>query len=519
MAHQLRLALLSSLALGSLALGCGSDPYDPPEEPAPADFALRATVGPEGGRLEGAADGPLAGVVLDIPAGALDGPTELVVSAAVDGTPLATTAERIGPHVALEPAGLRFAVPARLTVPFDPALRDAWDTPHEECRVWLRDGEGWTRADALETSPTGVTVEVDATTVAAAGVLVIPKRLSCELTGTCRDFNACLAGSSLCLTQLPSPEVAPFETATMTVDGGFLYFSHVPAPNQITIAKHDLLSTTRQTELLATLNARPTTTVQPRGRIQVAANGDAWVGMVGYGNLRFRESTVGRFDPTFSQLAAGVVVDDRTHEEVVRLTQTRDALLGRVGTTLWRIGTLSPGERVFARSSLTDRRDPTGEDYVYLGTSSGSFAFDARRAARPVAGCRGTTVNVDAMGQGVATACSDGTVRFDLGVGNARTFGVERTIGSMAITPDLVLYVTDPSRAELVRVLLISGFTEGPFVIETLPLTDAAPGTREHDRMLPRAIRYDSDLDQLVLVTRGTATDGTPEIYAINGGI
>ncbi|MCB9604566.1 MAG: hypothetical protein H6720_29965 [Sandaracinus sp.] len=54
-----------------------------------------------------------------------------------------------------------------------------------------------------------------------------------------------------------------------------------------------------QTDLLATLTARPTGSVQPRGRIQITNTGDAWVGMVGFGNLRFRESAVGRFDPTF----------------------------------------------------------------------------------------------------------------------------------------------------------------------------------------------------------------------------
>ncbi|MCB9616924.1 MAG: hypothetical protein H6721_33550 [Sandaracinus sp.] len=504
----------------AFAFGCGSDPYDPPEDPAPADFALRATVGPEGGRLEGDADGPLAGVALDIPAGALDRETEVVLRATVDGTPLAITAERIGPHVAIEPAELRFALPARLTVPFDPTLREAWSTPHEDCRVWLREGEGWARADALETTPEGVTVAIEAATVAAAGVLVTPRAPSCRLTGTCRDFNTCLGNGSLCLTQLPSPQVAPFETASATVEDGFLYFTHVPSPNQITLAKHDLLSRVSQTDLLATLTARPTGSVQPRGRIQITNTGDAWVGMVGFGNLRFRESAVGRFDPTFSQLAAGVVVDDRTQSEVVRLTQTRSSLLGRVGSTSWVLGPLLSGERVFARSALMGRTTGGREDYVYLGTSSGSFRFDARRAARPVASCRGLTVNVDADDETLVAGCSDGTVEARIGsFERPATFSLGVTIGSMALTPDNVLYVTDPSRAEIVRVLLLSAFTEGPIVVEYLPLTDAEPGTREHDRMLPRAIRFDDDLDRLVLVTRGVAADGTPEIYSIDGGV
>ncbi|MCB9604567.1 MAG: hypothetical protein H6720_29970 [Sandaracinus sp.] len=60
-------------------------------------------------------------------------------------------------------------------MPFDPTLREAWSTPHEDCRVWLREGEGWARADALETTPEGVTVAIEAATVAAAGVLVTPR--------------------------------------------------------------------------------------------------------------------------------------------------------------------------------------------------------------------------------------------------------------------------------------------------------------------------------------------------------
>ncbi|MCB9604565.1 MAG: hypothetical protein H6720_29960 [Sandaracinus sp.] len=72
-----------------------------------------------------------------------------------------------------------------------------------------------------------------------------------------------------------------------------------------------------------------------------------------------------------------------------------------------------------------------------------------------MASCRGLTVNVDADDETLVAGCSDGTVEARIGsFERPATFSLRVTIRSMALTPDNVLYVTDPSRAEIVRVLL-----------------------------------------------------------------
>lgn len=70
-----------------------------------------AVIGPSGGSVV-SADGV---VELDVPAGALSGATTITIAASS-----ATSPDAVGPLYDIEPTGTRFAVPAKLTIHYDP---------------------------------------------------------------------------------------------------------------------------------------------------------------------------------------------------------------------------------------------------------------------------------------------------------------------------------------------------------------------------------------------------------------
>lgn len=83
---------------------------------------VEATIGPSGGMLEGTT-GPLAGVKLVVPAGALSAATLLALDAlASPGGP--TGALVVSPFVRVGPETVLFSVPARLTLPWKSASAD-----------------------------------------------------------------------------------------------------------------------------------------------------------------------------------------------------------------------------------------------------------------------------------------------------------------------------------------------------------------------------------------------------------
>lgn len=83
---------------------------------------VEATIGPSGGTLEGTT-GPLAGVKLVVPAGALSAATLLALDAlASPGGP--TGALVVSPFVRVGPETVLFSVPARLTLPWKSASAD-----------------------------------------------------------------------------------------------------------------------------------------------------------------------------------------------------------------------------------------------------------------------------------------------------------------------------------------------------------------------------------------------------------
>jgi len=513
-----RLSLVLALTTCGPITGCAPEAADFGEgEEAPPGAEIRATLGPDGGVLEG-----LDGFRLVIPAGALAAETEIVVRPTVDPTPLAQTAERVGPAFALLPEDLVLAVPAEVTVPLDPELRSAWDVPDTDCRVWQRTAEAWERREQTASSPESVTVAIERLSTLAAGVLRAPRTPTCT-TGSCGtierlDDRTCFAGTTMCMERVGGLPHMPLDTASLSVDGGSVYYLFSRATNTFNVAAFSLDSF-RAPVVYTELVAAPTAPVGNIGRLHVGAGGEVWASLTGVGNVRFRPTSVpARFDTGVVSSPAGVVIEEANRANVVRLNRlvlgTEALYTGITPTGSWDIARLSSADALRARAigtGSTSLADP----FQFFATRSGEGVFGTRRAASARTDVCGNalTVNADAGlsasgSRDFWVACSDRRVFLNgILVGTSPS-----TIGSFALDrTEGVAYATDPSRAELVVFGLTS--TESGYGVRTVALTDAAPDSPEYARMLPRAIRYDASRDEVVLITAGM---GTPEVWTIS---
>jgi hypothetical protein len=134
------------------------------------DDSLRAVIDQKGGQLVGLPGTAFEGVRLQIPPGALDGPTTITVSKPGETAPLPAAAVRCGPMFAVQPAGLVLKLPAALTLPFDEATVDDNYRFEDEVKVWAAQGSGWTQRLQTDNGAGTVTVELQALTTVAAGV-------------------------------------------------------------------------------------------------------------------------------------------------------------------------------------------------------------------------------------------------------------------------------------------------------------------------------------------------------------
>ncbi len=85
----------------------------------PSAAVLQQAVGKAGARIQlpGSA-GPLDGLTLEIPAGALDSTVTITISYEQTARPADAKVGKWGPEVILGPAGLAFNLPVRLSIPF-----------------------------------------------------------------------------------------------------------------------------------------------------------------------------------------------------------------------------------------------------------------------------------------------------------------------------------------------------------------------------------------------------------------
>lgn len=504
-----------------LAAGCNAEPSSADlvgdDEASIEVQILEATIGAEGGVLEGEAGGPFDGFRLDIPAGALTEDTLVTVTGAMDPTLLAADAQRVGPQFAILPDDLELAVPAEVTVPFDANLRNAWQNEDEDCRVWFRDGEGWSNAEQVASTPQGVTVPIDRFTVLAAGVRLPSLPLSCTLTNSCPPpigASGCLDGNDYCLTRLAPPSVPAFEYTAISVHGGFAYYLTSPGFNAVAVAKYDLFSTTGTTTVTKALVATPSRSVSARGQIRPDPDsGDIWAALLGYGNVRFRfGSAATRFDSSTSLSPTGVAFSESLGS-LIRFTIQPDGsarkLVGiKTSGFTYESVPLTISDTPATVLEVRRNSDPNvvRTELAYAASASGvNPAGATSRSFNDVCGTSSLLpATYDVHTGGYSVGCLDrrlATNRGRVSPGHA--------IGSTAAVGGDVYYVIDPGIAQLTRIENGSGITY-------LPLTDEPVGSATYNRMLPQAIRYDVNLDMLVLFTRGNNASGAPDIFLVD---
>jgi hypothetical protein len=162
-----RTGLMTLLASTFALAGCSAASDDPSS--AGAD-EQGASIGPEGGEIVGAKGSKLEGVKVVIPPGALAATTEIKVRLANVATPLPATATACGPTFEILPAGLKLAVPASVTVPFDQAKVESSLRFEDEVKVWALDGDHWGQKLQTDSAESNVTFNLELLTDVAAGI-------------------------------------------------------------------------------------------------------------------------------------------------------------------------------------------------------------------------------------------------------------------------------------------------------------------------------------------------------------
>ena len=519
------LVALASMGLGACAEEDPGIPGDDGAGPPPPPEVLTARIGPAGGTVEGEAGGPFDGFRLVVPAGALASDVELRIEGTVDATPLPDTAAGIGPQLAILPADLTFAVPAELTVPFTPTLRNRWDTPDEECRVWYRDGDGWSRADAIDATPISVTVELGATTTVGAGVIRSIQPTGCLFgcSAAAPPVATCLDGDRLCIERLGAQHVGDrFDAYSYTQ--GVLYWLTTPSSNSVALAGFDTLSR-RPITTSGTLVTTVAATV-PIGEVVVDGTGARWLGVRNVGNLRFDGTRLpSLFDSAAANLPLGVTLDtpsgevirwrynrlmpspDRLGSGVTAVRDGRTFSLGVADGTgvldevlqLQRSTSSSTTAQISSSGWGTMERTVGRTGSTQLGTAScGRAAFRSLRAVS-VSPTRNVRVAICTGEGGVGALTVNGTARTEFAAGQVPS-------GLTTVDSRDVVYLVELQKAQITRFA-----TDGSITV--IPLSTAAPSSAEYAAMIPQSIHYDSGLDALVLVTRGTG--GTPEFHQI----
>jgi hypothetical protein len=162
---------LGGLSCAILVTACSGGSGGNGEQTNSRGDALRATIGPQGGEIIGPKGSAFEGVHLSIPAGAAAEGTEVTLRAATIAN-LPPAAYGCGPAFALEPAGLKLAVPASLTLPFDEGTVSDQDRFDDEVKVWVKENGAGPWGQRLQTDSVSgqVTIDLDTLTTVEAGV-------------------------------------------------------------------------------------------------------------------------------------------------------------------------------------------------------------------------------------------------------------------------------------------------------------------------------------------------------------
>ncbi|MCB9507481.1 MAG: hypothetical protein H6697_07415 [Myxococcales bacterium] len=524
-----RAAIASLLACCPLLISaCGSDEESVETYPDDGDGALTESealtlvVGPEGGEISASAGSLLDGVRVVVPPGALAAETTLTIHGTVDPTPLPETAAAVGLALVIEPEATEFAVPVRVTVPFEPNLRDVWETPDDECKVWFRDGEGWSRADAVDSDSSGVTVELDFATTFAAGVLTVPLSIGCRFNCSPPDPPSaeCLDGDRFCLERLGDAHLAT-STTWYSYTQGQLFWQHTPASGQIALASWDTVS---RVPGPTSGSVQLGTTGPPVGDVVVDRSGVRWLGFRHRANVRFEGTRPGQAFDSFAgstdPRAIGVAFDQSSALPArLRTTAVPPTSISPLSQQLSSvIGTRAAGtSRVYGASAIDDHRQigralsqgvgafpilawgaQTGVSFNRLTPVSGGFDVSPQTCAgAPLRQVLGAAASPGRFGWAMLCLRQDNRGALIVNGATRATFEVNQTPrGVLAVDGNGNAWLADAQRAQIVRFAADGGAT-------VLSLTTAAESSPEYASMVPVSLHYDTGIDSLILVTRG----------------
>jgi hypothetical protein len=508
------------VGLAAFGVACSNDEGTP----AAADPYAKE-IGPEGGELViPETDLLFGGTKVKIAPGALSQKVLVRVEAVTDPTPLPDGAERVGPQLSIGPAGTTLATPLEVTFPLDEALFPLFDQKPDGCKVWFRKEAGWARAEQTASTPTTVTVALSAFGVAAAGVLSTGRVSLCVTSpATCRGLVAitpapptpapppCVSATGFCVVKIPNPTFSIYDQPSLTVAGNKVYYLHSPGPNRITVVRYDIA--TGMSVLFTELANAAITSV--RGQIAVDSAGDAWVGLAGVGNVRFKQSAA----PTKFEFSSagpvpnGVIV---IGERVLRYTlEQRSAEGGRRvyaqiegATTREAFGNFD-GRKM----AMVERKAPAPLDAVAFAAGPGLRAFNTQTTTPGVLLGLANTSDMISVAtsktsgligmskSGSFAAQPRGVKRFSADEFTPLDFDLSGEAGAMtqvAFDDDDLLYGVNADRAEFLTFDAEGGLTN-------VRLTDAAPDTPTYARLLPRILRQNATKKEVFLATAGTA--------------
>jgi hypothetical protein len=159
-----------AIAAAATVIGCGAQNQGTTDATANTAEELTATIGVAGGELTGAGGSSFEGVHIVIPPGALSADTHIRVTRPTDDPALPATARACGPTYAFEPAGLALLNAATITLPFDENVVQDSQRFDDEVKVWVRDGDHWSRTKQTDSAEGSVTITLSLFTHVAAGV-------------------------------------------------------------------------------------------------------------------------------------------------------------------------------------------------------------------------------------------------------------------------------------------------------------------------------------------------------------
>lgn len=441
-------------------------------------------------------------MVLEIPAGALDGPVTFTLGATDDADPLGSELSTFsGPMIAVGPKGTTFKKPVKLTVPVDLKRTQDFEQDASTCKVWLKNESTWNQLQPVAHGDESVTVEIDRLDTAAAGVVFnvvlltafTPVPPCTDPTGFCvEDTGKVLEGGG------------KMNTASEVKDGKFFYVRTQTGP-KFSVVEHDLVAgTTRETQqLVGNTDDSPTPFAQ---KISLAPDGVVWAAFRTYGSVQFPFTGL----PTRTS--------PLSNQDIVAIDHISD---GRRYTFSVSRGT-NPSRRVLFFSTIRNGANPTSKQVASLETLSGGLTLaqhvpdkgfflvfsdrlmryvDTPSSDEPAQLGLSTTdvadeIAVDATGalRAVSINSANANGRRVIVTGSlARTFSQLPNIVSMDFSTDGFLYAIGGTSADVYR---LDPTTGG---VQTIALSKAATDSTEYRSFIPKAIRRLPNKQMLLL--------------------